>query len=271
MPTHYIARDLPQMEGSRVKWSLDPDGTAVIFVHGFGGHATDTWRDFPTALANASRCSGADLIFFSYDSLRSQVPFSAAQLRDFLNRLETDPANSFIKPSVADHRRSDDHFRYRRVLLIGHSLGAVVIREALVQAAMDPVSRRWLGNIAIGLFAPAHKGARILDLASDALGAVKLTFFKVIARGALQVLDDLEPESAVLKKLEEDTATLIRDQVADCFIAGAVVQGQRDQVVGMARFCQDPGPIIVTDKGHTDICKPKRDYRKPVEIVESLL
>jgi hypothetical protein len=43
---------------------------AIVFVHGFGGKPTETWRDFQTLVDSAPQesqwWSGADLYFYSY-------------------------------------------------------------------------------------------------------------------------------------------------------------------------------------------------------------
>lgn len=264
--THYTVRKLPWGSESIVRWATEPVGRAVVFVHGFGGEALGTWDQFATLLPLQPQAAGRDLFFYGYDSLVAQAPVSAAELRDFLQTLWTDPVAGVILPSVQDARRADPAFRYNHVTLVAHSLGAVVVREALVQAAMDTPPAPWLKDVSLVLFAPAHTGAAILDLANEALGAMPARFGAAAAAGAkayAQVLRDLERGSDMLEKLRDDTDELL-GKGYDSLRAKVVVLGQKDRIVQAVRFCKDPGPTIVADKGHIGVCKPDAGYPAPL-------
>jgi pimeloyl-ACP methyl ester carboxylesterase len=264
--THYTPRPLTWGSESSVTWATSPVGRAVVFVHGFGGEAQGTWDQFSTLLPLQPQCEGRDLFFYGYDSLVQQAPVSAAEFLTFLQALATDPFTAVIRPSLRDARRSDPRFQYQHITLVAHSLGAVVTREALVQAAMDDPPAPWLDRISLVLFAPAHTGAQIIDLANEALGALPASFGAAAAAGAkafAQVLNDLEPDSLALKKLQGDTADLIQKGYTS-LRAKVVVIGQKDRIVKAVRFCADPGPRIVPDKGHIGICKPDATYAAPL-------
>ncbi len=264
--THYTRRDLSWGSESIVRWATEPVGRAVVFVHGFGGEALGTWDQFATLLPLQPQAAGRDLFFYGYDSLVAQAPVSAAELLDFLQALWTDPVTRVIQPTLQDARRADPGFRYMHVSLVAHSLGAVVVREALVQAAMDTPPAPWLKDVSLVLFAPAHTGAVILDLANEALGAMPAKFGAAAATGAkafVPVLRDLEPGSDMLDKLRDDTDDLL-GQGHDSLRAKVVVLGKKDRIVQAVRFCKDPGPRIVPDKGHIGVCKPDTGYLDPL-------
>jgi pimeloyl-ACP methyl ester carboxylesterase len=242
-------------------------------VHGFGGAATDTWDEFADRLPERPECAGHDLFFYGYDSLAVQATNNAALLRDFLHALATDPVRSVMARSLRVDRGLVASFRYRRIVLVAHSLGAVVTREALAQAADDPAMRPWVGLVRLALFAPAHCGAKITELAEEALGAVKFSWLG-LARTAFktyaQVLGDLERGSPTLKHLESRTAALLAQGMTS-LRAAVVVQGDRDRVVYATRFLDDPGPRVEIGMGHIDVCKPTARYTRPMDHVVPLL
>src|SRR5215217_7502595 len=41
-------------------------GTAIVFLHGFGGSATGTWEQFPTLLATLPEAANTDVFFLGY-------------------------------------------------------------------------------------------------------------------------------------------------------------------------------------------------------------
>jgi pimeloyl-ACP methyl ester carboxylesterase len=271
--THYTPRSLKAGKDSRARWAIRPSGVAVVFVHGFGGAATATWDEFADRLPEHPECAGHDLLFYGYDSLTVQAPVSAALLRKFLHALATDPVNSVMAGSLSIDRGLGAAFRYHRIVILAHSLGAVVVREALIQAAGDPVMRPWIPLVRLALFAPAHCGARVTELAEEAIGAFKLSWLKLAASGYkayAQVLKDLEEGSATLRRLEKETTALI-DAGLTALRAEVVVQGERDRIVNQAVFCSDPGPEVELGMGHTAVCKPSAAYQAPIDYVLPIL
>ena len=212
--THYIPRSLKWGKESRARWAVQPSGVAVVFVHGFGGAATDTWDEFADRLPERPECAGHDLLFYGYDSLTVQAPVSASTFRKFLNALATDPVNSVMAGSLSITRDLDPTFRYRKIVILAHSLGAVVVREALIQAADDRAMRQWVPLVRLALFAPAHCGARVTELAEEAIGAVRFSWLRLITTGYkayAQVLQDLEEGSLALRRIEDRTKALLAE------------------------------------------------------------
>lgn len=264
--THYTSRALPWGRESSVRWATNPAGRAVVFVHGFGGEAQGTWDQFPALLPLQPQCDGRDLFFYGYDSLVQQATVSAAEFLTFLQELGTRPYAGVIQPSLTDSRRADPQFQYQHITIVGHSLGAVVAREALVQEAMEDAPGAWLGNVSLVLFAPAHSGAQIIDLTNEAMGALPAMFSAAAAAGIktyAQVLNDLKPESIALGRLQDDTKELLGKGFS-ALRAKVVVIGKKDRIVSAVRFGGDPGPRIVPDKGHIGVCKPDAGYTAPL-------
>lgn len=106
---HYGLRHYPQTDliwtteshwlaKSQTLLCYDKAVHAIVFVHGWGGSAGDTWEMFPKIVAKAA--PNADIFFLDYPSTQSQVSFCAAQLRRFLEDLVGDPMHKVIVPSL---------------------------------------------------------------------------------------------------------------------------------------------------------------------------
>jgi hypothetical protein len=131
---------------------------------------------------------------------------------------------------------------------------------------MDEPPAPWLERVALVLFAPAHSGAHVIELAKEALGSMPASVGDFVAAGIegyAQVLNDLKPESPALKRLQEDTHRLIQEGHRS-LRAKVVVIGKKDRIVSAVRFCADPGPRVVEGKGHIGICKPDAAYSIPL-------
>jgi hypothetical protein len=67
-----------------------------------------------------------------------------------------------------------DPFKYKEILFVAHSLGAVMIPRALLD--LTEMEDRGLLTQSWCLFAPAHRGARVVDLALEVTSG--MTFLK---------------------------------------------------------------------------------------------
>ncbi len=179
--------------GSRGSYALlsrhNHTRTAVVFVHGFLGHAIDTWASFQTQIDQVNEglswWATSDLYFFQYPSTEDSISMTASSLLAFLQdylptpgislcqqdaRLGGDFAASLPEP-VALRTISD----YQELVLVGHSQGAVVLRQAILFALEVSTSRpgetvhspfhEFLLNARLCLFSPAHMGAQISGIA----------------------------------------------------------------------------------------------------------
>jgi hypothetical protein len=113
-------------------------------------------------------------VFYGYDSVHQQVNYSASEFRDFLTAFLAGPAAS-INPTIQHLTQKhpwlqrDAAFRYTSVVLVAHSLGAIVVRGALLES----LSQSWLDTVRLVLFAPAHKGAFVWKLLLTSLTGVR--------------------------------------------------------------------------------------------------
>lgn len=266
--THLLPVDLPFGRKTRARFARRPAERAVVFVHGFGGDAVKTWVDFPSLLPECAECAGHDLYFFDYDSLKQRAVYSASEFAAFLKAILTDPQSVFsANRSVTALRQAP--IQYQRITIAAHSMGAVVSRRALLDLGRDAAVAPRLDVVRLVLYAPAHVGADVIGLASEALGVLKLALASIGAKFTLTILRDLEPQSLTLQALLQDTQAeyASRMQAAapvDHLVAQAVIHGQDDKIVRQDQFFRDPSLTRAPGRGHTDLCKPSADYRDPL-------
>jgi pimeloyl-ACP methyl ester carboxylesterase len=267
MQTHYLPKDLPWGRRTRAYWATQPNKTLVVFVHGFAGKAVDSWTDFAGLLTERPQAAGCDLVFYGYDSLRRPMQNSALQLLEFLDVVHKDPG-PMLELTLDASAQRDAKFRYDRLVLVGHSLGAVVARRALVDAHRD--GRAWAPKTHLVLFAPAHSGAQILEMATSVMGAFKVAPVETIAKWLYPVLDDLKLGSPALAQLKDDVREAIQAGGAEHLRAKLVVISDNDEVVRPERFFCDPVSRQLS-RGHIDICKPDAVYTDPVDLLVGIL
>lgn len=275
--SHFLPVNLPVGRKSRVWLSRHPDAGAILFVHGFGGDPLDTWDRFPSLLPGDPACLGHDLYFYGYDSLKRQVAYSAAELSAFLVDLFEKPADVIASASrhVADKRPPG--FSYKRVVVVCHSLGALIARRALLDIARRSGVRPHLGNVRIVLFAPAHLGARdVVEMAKEVLGIIKLKVLATSLQFKWTVLDDLKIGSDALELLLTDTEAeyLASKDVGGTtrhVVAEIVVHAEFDTIVVQNTFHEDPQLTRAPGQSHSSVCKPSGGYLDPLHHVLSQL
>ncbi len=274
-PAHFIPRPLRGWgRKTYASFSKEPEvRTACIFVHGFNGSPALTWLNFPELSERGVELRKADIYYYGYDSLYQQVNVSAVHFEEFLTVLMSNPGA--VTPSFIDKYRRDESFldrpHYQQVLIVGHSLGAVIIRRALLFAHRRGVA--WLPVVKTMFFAPAHLGARIIALLKDSLFEKPLVVLAVAVRYKIPTIDDLKQNSPTLAGILNETITLqAQDPSPEHFtIAKSVIIAGDEKIVYTDPFCKDPPPHPIDDKQHSNVCKPKEYFMEPVQLVETVL
>lgn len=227
----------------------------IIFIHGFLGKAVETWEEFPDRLTSMSEFNDSDIIFYGYESLKTQTTSAASQFCDFIEQVNN--------PNKYSKRESN--CEYSDIIIISHSLGSNVTRIALMEAKGS--GKTWLSKCKMILFAPAHNGARIGPLILSCAPG----FMKVIAGlGAYHypVLEDLMPKSKCLEELYKLTKKFLYNNDGDFTIAKGVIWAKYDKVVYNNRFFNDPNETTIDKVSHTEVCKPIfNSYMKPIELL----
>jgi hypothetical protein len=273
MQTHLALRALSGTEKPdkdvQVLFAVQPNRRGLLFIHGFSGDAINTWSDFHLLLPDCETCVGRDLFFYGYDGLRAEMTASASLFRNFLDRLFCRTA-AFVNGSlpVAAHRPAD--FTYDELVIVAHSLGAVITRRALLDATRLGVS--WVSKIKLVLYAPAHRGACVAALALETATSFRfLRFFGALARFESPLIDQLKPDSADLRRLLEETERAREGGANPHLVARRVVIAEYEKIVRNESFGEDPPPETIPDTTHMSVCKPRQDFRRPLEHLEQCL
>jgi hypothetical protein len=195
----------------------------------------------------------------------------AINLRTQIDAVWEDPANlgSDAAEAVATRQIPSEtrtHVAWDRVLFVAHSLGAVVVRRALLDCYLGSANSyddaHWSRHSGLCLFAPAHTGANLLRLIGETFSTIGIPVAPVLKQ-RYPCLQDLEERCAALTALREDYRSLAEDQRSRVN-ALSVILAENDGVVDPARFPGDPRPDQIDGKGHMDVCKPSQEFRVPV-------
>ena len=169
--------------------------SGVIFVHGFKGNPSTTWVDFEHLVDGIEKYRDSwgkcDLFFYGYAS-HNQIRPLAESFLEFLKYVATRNEQRLIKsdlplPSVIENVSAiptgllsqRGKAKYRNLTLVGHSTGAVIIRQAILLHLKQVRTERpdfaaWVADqktpdapdfgdqlivrAFVRLFAPAHLG-----------------------------------------------------------------------------------------------------------------
>lgn len=239
----------PNKEKTVAFYSMLPPRRLIIFVHGFGGNATGTWDEFSKLKNDHERFTESDIIFYGYPSLQQQVNNNALIFKKFIldNQKPTNDYND------CSYRNITNESEYESIVLVGHSLGAIIIRRALLTLKQEGGHNVLLDKIKMLLFAPAHKGTLIK--ASYISGPTLLGVLGSIGIYKTPSFSNLQSNSATITSLLQDTQHYIDIGDFDFTIAAKVIWANEDQIVENDRFFLDP--VAIPEEGsHTSICKP---------------
>ncbi|HWX76968.1 MAG TPA: hypothetical protein VNY32_05805 [Candidatus Acidoferrales bacterium] len=256
LQNHTLPVSVGRTGESRAWWSLDPSGKLLMFIHGFGGCATKTWRFFPKLLVTDHAFSGCDLLFYAYDSRRASAFASVEVLFEFLDPFLSNPA--YLINHDVDLKRSWD-FRHSSIYIITHSLGAPIARKMLLKARENRST--WLSKVKIVSYAPATAGARAEESLRSAgrQGIPLLTLLYSWFIYNWPVVDDLRCGSAFLTKLHSETDLAILSDGGTVFQSSGTFFGEHENVVDLKQELPWDSPYtIIPDKDHFSICKPRR-------------
>lgn len=239
----------------------------VVFVHGFKGHAITTWKDFPDLIHGSKMFDESDVIFYGYPSLEQQAN---AHALDFVNFLK-DHVENIVMRNYFTQQKLPKEFKYKKVILIAHSLGAIVVRRALLDIYKLKPKSSLLGKIDMILFAPAHRGTLVETgyfTATGGIGAI----LGVIGLVNVPVLQNLQPNSGTIQDLIKETDVLRKGKQGGFTIAKKVVWASTDKIVYQDHFDPKEVPIKLDDTDHMSVCKPRNNkWLVPADIIQQFL
>ena len=256
--------------------------TAIIFVHGFGGKPTSTWRDFHGLADEYSPeypwWTTCDMFFYSYESVRTLIGNNAELLNNFVEFVWHD-----------DWRGNDPAFpkrKYKELILVGHSEGGVLIRQLVlnryyllkekVQAA-NPTSKQRALKTALArelhsdfvlasylrLFAPACRGTNF----SSWVGFLtSLSHFAAAVTSISAVRNELHPNSPILESLKVGTEKAHAQFPEIRSLYTRPLFGTRDQIVFAGSY-EGERPLWDQGADHFRVCKPSYLHKHPLGFV----
>ena len=251
----------------------------VVFVHGWGGSAVETWTGFDRP-PMGGWWAESDLIFVDYKSRRENVTTSADRLRREIAKYYPVPnADLLLSLDRKTAIRADPSEPYEELVIVAHSLGGLVVRRALVDD-MD----QWVHSGAIADNRPALLDAttRLFSPASAGFrpgAALWLVFM------ACPWLDDvlhvsrsyanLQPSSPVIASTKMRTEKYDTTLPQNAALAARIVWADPEDVVITEPYTTD-GYWSTVDKAchpgksvkHEIVCKPLECYVAPFEFVE---
>lgn len=240
----------------------------LLFVHGFGGKAVNTWSGMGNFDASDDFWAEADLVFFDYDSLRESIKGVADRLRRCIDLYYPTP-NAALSGNDLGELRSSDSPDYEELLVVGHSLGGLVARKAVAdaftqwQAASsdgDTVRPATLAA-SLRLFSPASAGVRLAGVAGSFQKA-HLTDWLEAWLYQSAAFQDLLPGSEVLRSTRRRTEANASHKAA-ASLRARVLWANPEDVVLAEDYDSDIYSSSVDETSHTSICKPRHGFREP--------
>lgn len=239
---------------------------AAIFVHGWRGGVAKTWDGFVQRVQGNEDYEQTDCFFFEYESVTQPVVTSAHCLIQAMEEILPEIPGRYLRVSVGGMDAELPQRAYDSLVLVGHSLGGVVIRRAVLRylrLAEEQQSERLAELIrtsTLKLFAPAHGGVQV----SGIKGLAAILGMSVL-RGVSKTVDELQQNSATLTQLETQTTGDLKGM--RCGSADIAWAAQEDIVVSGYHYATDPEGAVVEGTSHRDVCKPIDEYEMPLEFV----
>ena len=259
--------------------------TAVVFVHGLLGNSVSTWWRFQTLVDEDEESRdfwrGCDLYFYHYNSFGHHVSEQSEQFRGFLRLLFPRPSlenfelavlpeiREILAPGVPVEEPTLPE-RYRSLLLVGHSLGGVVIRQALVDFATTWTIRSddhiWTEpylKASVRLFSPAIRGFQPSGVRGFLYHYAATKPIAGAIFSSLLSLQELNKDSRRLADLQRDTERFAKESPWMTALSADLLYASSD-IVFPGRYECDLPQRTQQDHDHESICKPNAKYPDPL-------
>ncbi len=216
--------------------------TAVVFIHGFGGNAKETWGIFPQLASDDPLLKNWDIISVGYNTglmpdirgLWSGKP-DIQGLADFLRTIITNDLSA----------------KYQRVVLVAHSMGGLVTQRAILDLPSEDRVRLIHGVVLFG---------------TPSMGLRKAQFGRFINRQ----IRDLGQDSVFIGALRQNWSEEFKDGFSFNFLT---VAGDLDEFVPAQSALTSFAPEYqkITAGNHLDIVKPTDESHLSFQILKNFL
>jgi pimeloyl-ACP methyl ester carboxylesterase len=263
--THGQPRPLTYEQKLLFMPAVAPPTGAMVFVHGYTGGAQSTWAEFNALLPFRQAAGEYDFFFYEYDGIQSELYSSIALTRRLLTAIAEKPA--LTAPALDAPRTA---FGYQTLIVVGHSLGCVLARGALLE--LLELEKPWAGAVRLVLYAPAHVGARVDRLAASVYrGFAPLSGAASYGKFKSPLIEQLAEGSPQLLKLASDTVKAFERGHRNV-IPRLIVAAEKEHVVLNGRFVeQDPFAEPIVGTYHDTVCKPRLDFLTPLDFLTEAL
>lgn len=184
-------------QSTRIDHRSKNQDVAVVFVHGFSGNV-DTWTGFVELLMQEQRVNSWDIFGIGYPSaLRIDIP----------NLWSADPDIETLATELATSLSLPPFNRYKRIALVAHSMGGLVVQRAIVDAPTL-----------------ASRLSHVILFGTPSAGLEKASFAAKLKRQ----VRDISSGSSFIKRLRADWTERVGVVPKFVFL---VLQGDRDEFV----------------------------------------
>ena len=173
--------------------------------------------------------------------------------------------------------------QYKQLVLVGHSTGAVIVREVVLQNAKHAELEKELissgleivlPRASLRLFAPAHLGVIESGNLGIAMGIPVIDRIFGLYLRSNPLYQNLHQQSATLTNLRRDTEALWAKNAEVTALKATMFFGQHEDVVEIGGYSHDEfygaaqgQKYVEPNHNHCSICKPSARFVKPLEFV----
>ncbi|CAN5167558.1 hypothetical protein BH09ACT9_BH09ACT9_26440 [soil metagenome] len=245
----------------------------VVFVHGFNGDGLKTWGQFTKPGAHREWWLESDMLFIDYNSKRDGPLGVALRIRNWIDHFYPKP---YAPAMMIDDLpgRADITTPYEELVLVGHSLGGLIIRRAILDVAMNwdnegRTQDEWhvLLSATTRLFSPASAGFQsggFLALVEESVFGRWLEFY--LRRSP--AFKDMQPNSRVLQDTQKWTEEIALEPGFEA-LRPRIVWANPDNVVTTLGYRTDGKQDSWDKTTHSKVCKPIRDhFENPWTFIE---
>lgn len=238
----------------------------VVFVHGYRGKPTpSTWGQFMFDVDERDPWwTAADMLFVGYRVQDNPQSVAELLLRQ-LDKFYPFPRSELLTIFDASPRSSAG--KYDELVIVGHSLGGLIVRRALLKAAQELLewnAQRNALEARVRLFSPASGGFRPAGI----LGAIRASagwkYIEPFLRRDSSY-SDLQPGSSLItstRELTEDYIARLPESERGA-LRPHILWADKENVVVRETYRTDPPDRTAWQRDHSNVCKPDATYTDP--------